>query len=317
MDFSIQRGEYITLKCTNFNNRGVTAEAVVSPQNGSNLLRFTVDGKNVIDYDEALLKKSDFTGTPVLFPTPNRVKNAAYTFEGNEIIQAIGGEKTILHGLVIFEPWTIEETTCTDKKAMLKTGIHITKGSRLYEAYPFECTLTLTFSLTCDGIHIDYTVKNDGTGNMPFGFALHPYFTKLSGGKEKIKVPANRYFITDENMIPTEETASVEGKNIDLRKPIPVNTLLLDHNYYDIKKGEPAEIQYTDGTTLTLKATEDFAHYVVYVPAGQDYFCIENQTCSIDAHNLHARGRLESSLLILPAKETHTGKVTYEYTLTY
>jgi len=310
-DFSISTGEYITLKCTDFKGQGLTAEAIIAVDKGSNLLRFTVDGKNIIDYDKTLLDSNDFTGTPVLFPTPNRIKDATYTFEGKEYIQSIDGQKIVLHGLVLFESWQVEESVCTADAAVLKTRIAIKKGSKLFEAYPFECTLTLTFSLTREGIVIDYAVKNDGAGNLPFGFALHPYFTKLNGGAEKIKVPANRCFLTDENMIPTEETAAVSGAT-DLRKPVPVNTLLLDHNYYDLTD-EPAEIHYSDGTKLTLTATNDFAHYVVYVPEGQDYFCIENQTCSIDALNLHARGRTESSLLILQGGQTHTGRVAYEF----
>ena len=52
---------------------------------------------------------------------------------------------------------------------------------------------------------------------------------------------------------------------------------------------------------LTLEASELFTHSVVYTPAGQPFFCVENQSCSTDAHNLYARGlEKEAHLTVLP-----------------
>jgi len=49
---------------------------------------------------------------------------------------------------------------------------------------------------------------------------------------------------------------------------------------------------------------------IIYSPAGDDFVCVENQTCSGDAHNLHARGlRGEAHLLILEPGQKHRGQV--------
>ena len=38
---------------------------------------------------------------------------------------------------------------------------------------------------------------------------------------------------------------------------------------------------------------------VVYTPPGRPFFCMENQTCSTDAHNLYSKGlEKEAHLLI-------------------
>lgn len=57
-------------------------ECIIAPEYGSNLCRFIVDGNAIIDFDKELLKQKDYTGTPVLYPTPNRVRNGVFTFKG-------------------------------------------------------------------------------------------------------------------------------------------------------------------------------------------------------------------------------------------
>ncbi len=64
--------------------RRARMEARVVPAFGSNLCRFSVGGWNVIDFSLPLLLAHDYTGTPVLYPTPNRVRNGFFTWRGRE-----------------------------------------------------------------------------------------------------------------------------------------------------------------------------------------------------------------------------------------
>ena len=66
------------------------------------------------------------------------------------------------------------------------------------------------------------------------------------------------------------------------------------------------------GIKVVLDATADFSHIVVYSPRGKGYFCIENQTCSTDAHNLHDRGFVHASGLKTAEPGQATGG-TVEY----
>jgi aldose 1-epimerase len=64
--------------------------------------------------------------------------------------------------------------------------------------------------------------------------------------------------------------------------------------------------------TVRLEATPDFSHLVLYTPRAEGYFCLENQTCSTDAHTLFDRGfRRESGLRIVKPGEIHRGSVRY------
>ncbi len=82
-----------------------------------------------------------------------------------------------------------------------------------------------------------------------------------------------------------------------------MGTLDLDHVYSRLTPGRHARVEYrASGLAVDLEATEDFSHLVLYTPRGEQFFCLENQTCSTDAHNLFARGFAEASGLrtVLP-----------------
>ena len=67
-----------------------------------------------------------------------------------------------------------------------------------------------------------------------------------------------------------------------------------------------------DERFFALEASADFTHLVAYTPPGENFFCIENQTCSTDAHNLNERGFVrESGLKTVAPGATRGGSVTY------
>jgi aldose 1-epimerase len=68
---------------------------------------------------------------------------------------------------------------------------------------------------------------------------------------------------------------------------------------------------------LRVSGSEECTHMVIYTPQGSPFFCLENQTCSTDAINLHHQGLKEMAhLLELHPGETRTGFTQYaiEYT---
>ncbi len=132
-------------------------EARIVPGFGCNLARFSVGGRAVIDFDPALILAHDFTGTPVLYPTPNRVRDCRFTWKGRVYPQRRAGRDVYEHGLAHLE-------------------------SKEFEAFPFPHRITLELTLTVRGIRVEYAVENRGAEELPFGFGLHPYFRKLDGG---------------------------------------------------------------------------------------------------------------------------------------
>jgi len=292
-------------------------EAWIAPDYGSNLCRFSVGGRNVIDFKHKLLLEHDYTGTPVLYPTPNRVRNGVFCWQDQSYRQIKRGTQIVEHGLVHSEKWTPGEPVVAEDSASLQTWIEFRKGDPLFEAFPFPHRLTLDFRLTAQGISITYTIENQGSEEIPFGFGLHPYFIKLSGDEGTfVTLPANAVMETTPDLLPTGKLLNVKGTAFDLNAAKAIGDLDLDHVFTGIPSESHARIEYPDlGITVSLEATADFTHAVLYSPRGEEFFCLENQTCSTDAHNLFDRGfKRESGLKTVGHGEQHRGRVDYSIT---
>jgi aldose 1-epimerase len=289
-------------------------EAWVVPACGSNLCHFSVGGRSVIDFDPALLLKHDYTGTPVLYPTPNRVRGGVFRWRGRDYRQVKGGAVVLEHGLAHSEAWQCGKPVIEADSASLETWLEFRPGSAVFEAFPFYHRLALEFRLSERGVTVAYTIRNDGTAEIPFGFGLHPYFQKLSGDENTfLSLPADSVMDATSDLLPTGRLVEVSGTIYDLRQPVAVGALDLDHVFTGLCPGAHARIEYRSlGMAVTLEATVDFTHLVLYTPRGEGFFCLENQTCSTDAHNLFDRGfARESGLKTVKPEESRLGGVIY------
>ena len=305
----------ITLSYTPTNEKNSPITVRIAPTLGSNMFQFRVGNHDIIYHEAELLASCGFTGNFVLFPTPNRVEGSTYEWEGKRIVLKKRGKFVLLHGLVFDEPWQWAKPIVAKTYVSVKTYISIGKKSRLFNAFPFPCRLTLEYRLTAGGIRIHYTVQNLGSESLPYGFALHPYFSRLSGDDETyITIPAKSWMESpNDTLLPNGTLIDVSGKPYNVNTPRPVGKLSLDHVYTDLKPGKFATIDYRSlKLKVRLETSKDFTHMVVYT-GHKKAVCIENQTCSTDAHNLWARGfKKESHLMVIPKGKKHTGHITYK-----
>jgi aldose 1-epimerase len=304
----------IILGYTDETNDRNNLEAWIAPSRGSNLCRFSIGGKAIINFEPELLFEAKDTGTLVLYPTPNRVNNGVFRYQGRDYPQFKRGEKVLEHGLVRNEAWGFRETQVGKESAGVRTWIDFDRSSPLFEAFPFLHRLELEFCLMRDGVQVSYTIQNQDDQDIPFGFGLHPYFMKLSGNEGTcVALPAHYIMESTPDLLPTGKLIEVDKTPYDLRRKVRIGTLDLDHVFTGIPDGEFASVHYDSlQLSVILQATSDFSHLVLYSPRGQVYFCLENQTCSTDAHNLYERGfQGESGLKYVLAGQSYTGRVKY------
>ena len=294
----------------------------IAPDLGSNLFRFRLGEHDIIYSDPSLLKHMEFTGNFVLWPLPNRLRDKRYTYEGKEYSLSglhRGEDPMLVHGLVMDRPWQYEQPIIGADAATVTTYVDINPSSPWYAAYPFDSRLSLTYTLTLAGITIIYRVHNKGTHVLPFGFALHPYFSLLSGSEETfITIPAQTLMEADPALLPTGRLLDVTGKMyamFDLRQPVAVGNLKLDHVYMDLQPQARAVIDYRQqGMQLAISTTDDFTHAVIFTPPSSPSFCLEHQTCSTDAVNLNNEGperKKMAHLLEVQPGASHTGSIHY------
>jgi aldose 1-epimerase len=111
--------------------------------------------------------------------------------------------------------------------------------------------------------------------------------------------------------LPSGKLLPVAGTPFDFRSPQPLAGKFLDDVFFGLKPEAPATVEFQETRRrLVFAASADFAHLVVWTPKDAPFFCIENQTCSTDAHNLHAQGlRREANLQVAPPGKTASGQV--------
>jgi aldose 1-epimerase len=299
----------------------------IAPDLGSNLFRFRVGEHDLVYTQQDLLKRMDFTGNFVLWPIPNRVRDKRYAFNGHEYsledVKRQQGNAVLIHGLVLDRPWQYERPLAGPDGASVTTYVDITPESAFYTAYPFPSRLSLTYRLTGQGVSISYRVENKGNATLPYGFALHPYFSRLSGDEDTlVSLPAEAVMESDDELLPTGRVFDVNKimyAMYDLREPLPVGSLKLDHVYTDVTPGANAVIDYRkQGIQLLISTSDEFTHIVIYTPAGTPSFCVEHQTCSSDALNLHNQGPERSKLAhLLELQPGEVGSGSIHYTVNF
>ena len=169
-----------------------------------------------------------------------------------------------------------------------------------------------------------YQVHNKSARTLPFGFALHPYFSTFTDKHDvSISIPAQAVMEADDEMLPTGRIFDVNQvmyAMYDLREPLSVAYLKLDHVYKRLNKPAFSIVDYTSlAMQLHIWATDDFTHQVIFTPQQLHAICIEYQTCSTDAINMYHEGtalREEAHLLKVQPGATYSGALRYAVVFT-
>ena len=280
---------FVKLSCEENN---VATEAYITPWAGANLCRFTHDGHSFIDFDPELLQQGSFTGAFLLYPTCNRMRDQKFTYKGRTYTHPSADPGAYMHGLARREIFKIQRMEAEAERAVLTCVLDFSAGeSTRYQAYPFAHRFTVSYIVTPGRIRTQFEIFNLSGETMPFGLGIHPYFPRLAGeAGTTLEVPAKSHMAATPDLLPTGGTYAVEG-GFDLRTPQAVGTLDLDTVYCDRIPERKAILRYAEiPYQFTLDASECFTHFVVFTPKGKPYFCVENQTCSTDAINMHEKG---------------------------
>lgn len=178
------------------------------------------------------------------------------------------------------------------------------------EGYPGDLLVRVTYTLTAEGLTIDYRAQSDR--DTVCNLTNHAYFN-LSGHDsgpvldQTIQLLADRYTPTDPLSIPTGETAPVDGTPMDLRRPTPIGAHIgedfaqlrqaggYDHNW--IPNGEAGTLRpiaqaSSPASGISMEVLSDLpgvqfytGNYVEGCPAGKGGaaygrrwgFCLETQ----------------------------------------
>ncbi|HEY2933554.1 MAG TPA: aldose 1-epimerase [Acidobacteriota bacterium] len=276
-------------------------EARIAPDAGSNLYSLKAGGTELlVQPPEMPALVGSRYGFPILYPTPNRVRDAHFTFDGVTYSFTPNNGKNFIHGLVHSLKWQSGALSSDKRGATLQTWLDWDPALPSYKLFPIKHKLTMTYRLTNKGVRMDFNVENKDDKRLPFGFAFHPWFQILgSRAGTYVCVPAQKH-MENVDLLPTGKLQDLEGMPWDLRKPVSLEEAKLDDVFWGMTPDRIPWYEAKDkGIKVTLGASKEFTHMIVYSPPGRPLFCMENQTCSTDAHNMFNKGfKKESHLLI-------------------
>ncbi len=246
---------------------------------------FVVNGKHIL---LGASNDSEFTQTiqnayagAQLFPFVNRIENGRYTINYKTYTLPQNDDAGFfhsLHGLVYKNPFSVVEIDETNGRLVLEFILKANEYS-----YPFELQLQVTYTMGINSFGIDTNIKNLSNSSAPFAYGWHPYFA-VSGVVDecKLQIPATKYFITDNRLIPTGETKELK----DFIELSPIGSIDLNQCFEmpSNQKEHRTTIVDTDGSSIKL-TQHGFGYTQYYIPANRKSIAIEPQTSIPDAFN--------------------------------
>lgn len=298
------------LEKTDFNGRqiykmtGSRIEVHVCPEDGMNIYQIIYDGNYVVVWDEERFERGGTYSVPVLYPTPNRTRDLKIHVNEESY-------DARMHGLVRRLPFTVTKEACTEDGILLEGSLQWDEAQAEFSMFPYRSILVIRIRLCEDALSWEYELTNHESRELPYGIAIHPFFSKNNQNVE-ITVPTDMLMEMTQDNLPTGRLIPIEETGADLRKSAFVEELDLDHVYTGYHQGEPIVIRYED-FKLEIDCTEEFTHVVVFTPK-KPFFCIENQTCATDCFNLYHRGlEEESGLLFVAPGKTGSGALKFRF----
>jgi aldose 1-epimerase len=234
----------------------------------------------------------------LLIPWPNRIRDGAYELDGRRHQLPLNEleRDNAIHGLVRWSSWNI-----TERAAGRVVLGHVLRPQ---PGYPFTLELRVEYSLSREGLAVRTTATNAGADACPYGAGAHPYLAVGAGGVDEavLRVPARVVLEADERGIPVG-SASVEGTELDFRKPRPIGRARLDHCFTNLDGGEDGRVRVELGRT-TLWADESYPYLMVFTGDGlpkaeRRSLAVEPMTC---APNAFSSG---DGLVVLEPGESH------------
>ncbi|MEJ0061808.1 MAG: aldose 1-epimerase [Alphaproteobacteria bacterium] len=241
---------------------------------------------------------TDFASWP-LVPFSNRILHGKFRFGGKDYRVPVTwlGYPHASHGHGWERPWRVErhdETRC-DLSFAFDDEI----------AWPFPYKAEQNFSLSENALDLRLSLVNSGDKPMPAGLGHHPYFPKPPGTTLQAKIGG--LWEVDKDVIPTRRIPV--PPRYDFSSPKALDDAELDH-CFDGYEGLMEIVWPGRPVTLRVSSSENLRHWVVYTPAGKDFFCAEPVSHMPDAVN--RMDAMETGLQILQPGQSLTADYRFE-----
>jgi aldose 1-epimerase len=259
-------------------------------------------------------------GVPILFPYPNRVRDASFVFQDRTYSLPPNNAPNSIHGFAVDAVWDVADHGADARSAWITGRYQISKDSPQHlERWPTDAILEVTYVLSGRRLTMTVAVTNPTARDLPYGFGIHPYF-RLPFGPEgdldrtRVILPAGRFWVL-EKFLPTGEIRPVDDR-LDFRQGQPIRGLSLDDVLTGLQfVGDRATCRLVDlagNGEFRLSFDRRFRELVVYTPPDRPgVISLEPYTQTTDAINLQRRG-VDAGLRVLKHGEHERMDLTLE-----
>lgn len=233
--------------------------------------------------------------SPVLFPIVGTLKDNTYTYNGKQYTMT-------RHGFARDNHFAVKEH---DSRSVI---FSLRSNEETKKQFPFDFELELKYTLKDTSLFLDYTIKNNGSADMPFSIGAHPAFA-LPGNFEdySLQFEKDEALVSSqlENDLISDKTVTIaanEGE-LPLSYPLFENDALifktLQSNTVEIKKA---------GIPFLKVAYEDFPHLGIWTKQNAPFLCIEPWQGYSDSFTGNGNFTDKEGIILLnPGKEFSAG----------
>lgn len=303
------------------------SRAAIAVEFGFNCYEFqaAVGGRviNVLDTLPDLLagsRRPTHSGSPILFPFPNRIRHGRFEWQGGEYsAPIIPPRPDAIHGYALDTAWRVIDQG--PSHAVGQWQLSVDAPDRISN-WPADCLIEVRYELQGPALRSQFRIVNPDTRPLPWGLGMHTYF-KLplcpEGRLEDclIDAPAHKLWVLD-NSLPTGQVIDVPADR-DIRRSRPVGGDPRDDVYTDLRCDAAHDFRGAAthgfdcamrdpaaGLEVVQSCGRLFRELVVFTPPNRNAFCMEPYTCATNAINLQPHG-IDAGLQVLrPGEEVST-----------
>ena len=223
-----------------------------------------------------------------MVPWSNRISGGGFEHEGTQHAMRPNraGEPYPIHGDGWLQAWTLTQPAAG--------CLEMTLESHRFDTNPYDYRATQSFTLVEGGLNQSVVVTHLGSGTLPYGLGLHPWFKR--GADTRLSAPVSGVWLSGVDPLPTAHTEQFPS-TWDLRDRAFMGGGPLIDNAFTGWAGTSCIEWPEQGLQLTMTVPEvqragpDSAHAycLLYRPPVGPAFCFEPVTHPIDA--FHQPGR--------------------------
>ena len=235
-------------------------------------------------------------GSFPLVPFSNRIKDAKFSFNGTNVSidQHPNEGRHALHGHGCFSNWPVVHKDANSAEIAYQ-----------HEAgqagWPWSYRASQRFEVSNNECQVTISVTNTSDNQMPLGIGFHPFFP--FDGDVNLRFNADTEWVGSPEIFPTERRPLTHNFHLEQGERLWRDTKTV---CFDGFRRE-AEIHWAHSNRrLRLTSDKLLNHFIVHVPEGANYFCLEPVCHPTDGFNLAAQNVEGVDVLTLDTGQTQS-----------